>query len=225
MSQTRPNRTVAWALAFAFPLALASCGGGGGGGSTAAAIPAGCQKVEQPPPKHVNLKPPHTRIKPSKKLVAAVDTSCGTFEIALDAKDSPKTVSSFVYLARKGIYDDTTFHRIVPNFVIQGGDPLGTGMGGPGYSVDEPPPANVQYLRGTVAMAKTMAEPPGRFGSQFFVVTAADAGLPPQYALLGKISSGRDVVDRIASLGDPATGQTGTPRVTVVIRKIAVSGE
>jgi peptidyl-prolyl cis-trans isomerase B (cyclophilin B) len=225
MTQTRPTRTVTWALAFAFtPLALASCGGGGRGGSTAPALPAGCQKVQKPPPNQVDLKPPHTRIKPSQKLVAEVDTSCGSFEIALDARDSPKTVSSFVYLARKGVYDDTTFHRIVANFVIQGGDPLGTGAGGPGYSVDEPPPASAQYRRGTVAMVKTMAQPPGGSGSQFFVVTAADAGLPPQYALLGRVSSGEDVVDRIASLGDPASGQTGTPLATVLIRKIAVSG-
>ena len=108
--------------------------------------------------------------------------------------------------------------------MIQGGDPLGTGMGGPGYSVDEPPPANAEYTKGTVAMAKTAAEPPGRSGSQFFVVTAADAGLPPDYALLGEVSSGMDVVERIASLGDPASGQTGTPLATVVIRTIAVGG-
>ena len=155
--------------------------------------------------------------------MAAVDTSCGSFEIALDARDSPKTVSSFVYLAREGLYDDTTFHRIVPGFVIQGGDPLGTGRGGPGYSVDEPPPSNAEYTRGTVAMAKTAIEPPGRSGSQFFVVTAADAGLPPEYALLGEVSSGEDVVDRIAKLGDPASGDAGTPLATVVIRKITVS--
>ena len=91
--------------------------------------------------------------------------------------------------------------------MIQGGDPLGTGRGGPGYSVDEPPPSDAEYTRGTVAMAKTAVEPPGRSGSQFFVVTAADAGLPPDYALLGEVSSGEDVVDRIAELGDPASGE------------------
>jgi peptidyl-prolyl cis-trans isomerase B (cyclophilin B) len=133
-------------------------------------------------------------------------------------------VSSFVYLARKGIYDDTIFHRIVPNFVIQGGDPLGTGTGGPGYTVDEPPPPNVEYRRRTVAMVRTQAEPPGRSGSQFFVVMAADAGLPPSYALLGRVISGMGVVDRIGSLADAASGDTGTPRATVVIRKIAVGG-
>jgi peptidyl-prolyl cis-trans isomerase B (cyclophilin B) len=205
-------------------LALASCGGGGGGGeSTSSALPAGCQAVRKPPPKHVNLKPPHRSIPRNRRLTAAVATSCGRFEIALDARDSPKTVSSFVHLAREGVYDDTTFHKIVPRFVIQGGDPLGTGSGGPGYSVDEPPPGRVEYTKGTVAMAKAATEPPGHSGSQFFVVTAADAGLAPQYALLGEVSSGEDVVARIARLGDPASGQTGTPLATVVIRKITVS--
>jgi cyclophilin family peptidyl-prolyl cis-trans isomerase len=154
--------------------------------------------------------------------VATVDTSCGSFEITLDTRGSPKTVSSFVFLAREGVYDDTTFHGIDPNLLIQGGDPLGTGRGGPGYSVDEPPPSTATYTRGTVAMARTATEPPGRSRSQFFVVTAADAGLPPEYALLGKVSSGEEVVDRIAKLGDP-TSETGAPVTTVVIRKIAIS--
>ena len=222
MPPAPPARAIAPGLAFALAaLVLGSCGGGGGD-STSAALPAGCHEAHKPPPKHVNLKPPHSRVKPSQSLVAAVDTSCGRFEIALDTRDSPKTVNSFVYLARKGVYANTIFHRIVPDFVIQGGDPLGTGTGGPGYSVDEPPPANVDYRRGTVAMVKSQAEPPGRSGSQFFVVVAADAGLPPSYALLGKVSAGQDVVDRISRLGDPASGDTGTPRATVVIRKIAV---
>jgi peptidyl-prolyl cis-trans isomerase B (cyclophilin B) len=199
---------------------LAACGGGGS--STAAALPSGCEQVSKPAPKHVKLKPPQASVSPNERLTAILDTSCGSFEIALDSSQSPKTVSSFVYLARKGVYDDTIFHRIVPGFVIQGGDPAQTGSGGPGYSIDEPPPENAQYRKGTVAMAKTAVEPAGRSGSQFFVVTANDAGLPPQYAILGKVSSGQDVVRRIASLGDPASGQTGTPLATVVIRKITV---
>jgi peptidyl-prolyl cis-trans isomerase B (cyclophilin B) len=219
-----PPRALALAVltALAAPL-LAACGGGDEGESTAATLPSGCQEAQAPPSKRVDLKPPQRKVGRTQSLVAAVHTSCGSFEIALDARDSPKTVSSFVYLAREGVYDDTTFHKIVPRFVIQGGDPLGTGRGGPGYSVDEPPPSNAEYTRGTVAMAKAATEPSGRSGSQFFVVTAADAGLAPQYALLGEVSSGEDVVDRIASLGDPAGGQTGTPLATVVIRKITVS--
>jgi peptidyl-prolyl cis-trans isomerase B (cyclophilin B) len=112
----------------------------------------------------------------------------------------------------------------VPHFIVQGGDPLGTGRGGPGYSITEPPAGNATYRKGTVAMAKTPVEPAGRSGSQFFVVTAADAGLPPQYAILGEVTSGFDVVKRIGSLGDPASGETGTPLHTVVIHRITVSG-
>jgi cyclophilin family peptidyl-prolyl cis-trans isomerase len=151
-----------------------------------------------------------------------VNTTCGRFKIALDAADSPRTVRSFVHLARRGVYDGTAFHRIDPNFVIQAGDPSGTGKGGPGYFVDEPPPSDTEYTRGTVAMGKTAVEPPGRSGSQFFVVVAADAGLPPEYALLGRVSAGQRVVRRIAALGDPAS-DSGMPRATVVIRKITVA--
>ena len=120
-------------------------------------------------------------------------------------------MNSFVYLAQKGFYDDTIFHRIVPHFVIQGGDPLQNGTGGPGYTVTERRPGTPTTRMGTVAMAKTAVEPPGRSGSQFFVVTAADAGLPPNYAILGKVSSGLDVVKRIGKLGDPASGDRARP--------------
>jgi cyclophilin family peptidyl-prolyl cis-trans isomerase len=149
-----------------------------------------------------------------------VETNCGNFTIALDVARAPKTASSFAYLARKGVYDDTTFHRIVPGFVIQGGDPTGTGSGGPGYFVDEPPPPNLSYTQGIVAMAKTQAEPPGRSGSQFFVVTVPDAGLTPDYALVGKVSSGLDVVQRIEQLGTPG----GVPKAPVVIRRVTIRG-
>jgi cyclophilin family peptidyl-prolyl cis-trans isomerase len=153
-----------------------------------------------------------------EKLTAAVETSCGSFEIALDAKRAPKTVNSFVYLSKQGFYDGLTFHRIAPGFVIQGGDPLGSGLGGPGYSVTEKPPTNLSYTKGTVAMAKSSAEPPGSSGSQFYVVTAPDAGLPPEYALVGKVDSGYDTVERIEKLGTPEE----KPKQTVLIEKITI---
>ena len=103
---------------------------------------------------------------------------------------------------QKKYFDGTVFHRIVPGFVIQGGDPTGTGGGGPGYKTVDKPPASTRYTHGVVAMAKTQAEAPGTSGSQFFVVTARDAGLPPDYAVLGKVVQGLDVVDRIGKLGD-----------------------
>jgi cyclophilin family peptidyl-prolyl cis-trans isomerase len=153
------------------------------------------------------------------------ETSCGNFDVVLDPRRFPKTVSSFTYLVDHGVYEETIFHRIVSGFVIQGGDPTGTGTGGPGYSVDEPPPPNTVYRRGTVAMAKTAAEPPGRSGSQFFIVTApAQADIPPDSAVLGRVTAGMSTVDRIASLGDPGSGDRGTPTATVVIRRITLKG-
>ncbi|HEX3609700.1 MAG TPA: peptidylprolyl isomerase [Solirubrobacterales bacterium] len=191
----------------------------GSGDSSTAASSGGCKEVEQPAPKHVSLKAPKQTVKKGEKLNAVVETSCGTFEIALDSTRAPKTVNSFVYLVKKGFYNDLTFHRIAPGFVIQGGDPLGTGLGGPGYSVTEKPPANLSYTKGTVAMAKSSADPPGRSGSQFYVVTAADAGLPPEYALVGKVDKGYSVVTRIEKLGNPKTEKPSEP---VVIERMRV---
>jgi cyclophilin family peptidyl-prolyl cis-trans isomerase len=191
--------------------------------STTSALPAGCRKVPAPAAKHIHLRRPSGEASNGATLTATVETSCGRFTIALDPSAAPRTVRSFTYLARKGVYDDTSFDRIVPGFLIQGGDPTETGTGGPGYSVTEPPPPSTTYRRGRVAMAKSAVEPSGRSGSQFFVVTTADAGLPPQYAPLGTVSSGSSVVRRIESVGDPSSGQAGTPRAPVVIRRITVS--
>ena len=151
--------------------------------------------------------------------IAVVKTSEGSFSIQLDVKDSPHTVASFEQLARKGFFDGTVFFRIVPDFVIQGGDPKNNGTGGPGYSTVDVPPAGTTYLHGTVAMAKTEADPPGTGGSQFFVVTGADAGLSPIYAVLGHVSSGLAVVDRIGTFGNAQTEQA-TKRI--VVRSITI---
>ena len=198
---------------------LISRGGGSSSESTTTAAAAnGCKKVEAPPAKHVSFKAPKQTVKPGEELTAVVQTSCGSFDIALDTKRAPKTTNSFAFLAEEGFFDDLTFHRVAPGFVIQGGDPLGTGTGGPGYSVDEKPPANLSYTKGTVAMAKSSAEPPGRSGSQFYVVTAPDAGLPPEYALVGKVSKGYAAVERIDKLGTPSE----KPKQTVLIEKITI---
>ena len=148
-----------------------------------------------------------------------IDTNKGDFTITLDPKTSPNTTASFVALANKGFFDGTVFHRIVPGFVIQGGDPTGSGTGGPGHSTVDPPPADARYTKGVVAMAKTQAEPAGTAGSQFFVVTGEDAGLPPDYAILGKVTDGLDIVEAIGRLGDPATEQ---PTEEVKIEKATV---
>ena len=191
---------------------------GGDSDSTTEANTSGCKQVEAPEPKSVSYGAPKQTVKRGERLSALVRTSCGNFEIALDTERAPKTVNSFVFLSEEGFYDGLTFHRVAPEFVIQGGDPLGTSAGGPGYSVDEQPPSNLAYTRGVVAMAKTSAEPPGRSGSQFFVVLSADAGLPPEYALVGKVDRGLDVVDRIGKLGTPAE----KPKQTVLIESVSI---
>jgi peptidyl-prolyl cis-trans isomerase B (cyclophilin B) len=197
---------------------LAACGDGASSPSTTVA--GGCREVEAPAPKQKTFNEAERVLKPGEPATATVQTSCGAFEIELDTTGSPKTANSFAFLAEQGFYDGTTFHRIAPGFVIQGGDPEGNGTGGPGYTVVEPPPQDTVYRNGIVAMAKTEVEPPGASGSQFFVVVApADAGLPPDYAVLGKVSEGMDVVDAIAKLGDPATEQ---PTRTVTVDKVTI---
>jgi cyclophilin family peptidyl-prolyl cis-trans isomerase len=156
----------------------------------------------------------------SKAYTVDVHTNFGDFDIRLDVKDSPCTTSSFAALVRKRFFDGTRFHRIVPGFVIQGGDPTGTGQGGPGYTVRDVPPGSAAYTKGVVAMAKTSAEPTGTSGSQFFVVTGANAGLPAQYALLGVVTKGLPVVDRIGKLGNPVNER---PTRTIVVLKMTVT--
>ena len=216
-------------LCLACALLVAACGEDDDGGGEAAATPApteaapaGCEAAEAPEPKGEGKLPkPKATLDPAKTYVATVATNCGDFEITLDAKRAPKTGGSFQSLAEKGFYDGTTFHRIVAGFVIQGGDPKGDGTGGPGYSVVEAPPKDLVYTKGVVAMAKTGTEPAGTSGSQFFVVTAEDAQLPPDYALLGKVTGGQDVVDKIGVVEiDPATEQPVEP---VVIQSVKVT--
>jgi peptidyl-prolyl cis-trans isomerase B (cyclophilin B) len=198
---------------------LAGCGGGGKNGSGGSGS-GGCRDVSVPDAKdQSHLQAPTSQLDPAKTYRVKVETNCGDFTITLDQKSSPKTVSSFVYLADQGFFDNTIFHRIAPGFVIQGGDPTQSGTGGPGYTTVEAPPAGTSYVRYTVAMAKTGAEPPGAAGSQFFIVTAPDAQLPPDYALLGKVTEGQEVVDRIGKLGDRATEK---PTRAVVIEKMSV---
>ncbi len=212
-------------------LALAACGGSDGedAASSPTSTPppspaetAGCEKVDAPAPKKdADVAKPNEELAAGTTYVATVATSCGDFEITLDAKRAPKTGGSFKHMADKGFFDGLTFHRVVAGFVIQGGDPRGDGQGGPGYSVVEAPPRSLTYSKGVVAMAKTETERPGTSGSQFFVVTAEDAQLPPDYALLGKVTKGQEVVDKIGVVPTVANDEPAEP---VVIRSIKVSG-
>jgi peptidyl-prolyl cis-trans isomerase B (cyclophilin B) len=148
-----------------------------------------------------------------------VKTNKGDFTFDLATKISPCTTASFAGLVEKGFFDGLTFHRIVPGFVIQGGDPEGNGMGGPGYSVVDAPPKDTKYEKGLVAMAKTQTEPAGTSGSQFFVVTSDGVPLTPDYAVLGNVTGGMDVVEQIGKLGNPSD-PSGTPTEKVTIDKM-----
>jgi peptidyl-prolyl cis-trans isomerase B (cyclophilin B) len=216
-------------------LVLAGCGGDKGANTRPSAAPpqqslpgasgqgagaAGCKQVPAPSPKpegHENK--PQGVLDASKRWKLVVRTNCGAFTIALDLDKAPNTAASLVSLTRSGFFDGTTFHRIVPGFVIQGGDPTGSGEGGPGYSTVDKPPGDARYTRGVVAMAKTETEDPGTAGSQFFVVTGQDAGLPPDYAVAGKVVDGLGVVEKIGKLGDAGTEK---PRQPIVIEKVTV---
>jgi peptidyl-prolyl cis-trans isomerase B (cyclophilin B) len=244
------SRPVLPVAALAACLALAGCGGDdekdepGQKGATNATqtqgtaaqetttAPSGgetrCVRAAKPRPKgEQNLPKPTLKLDENKTYEAVMDTNCGRFTITLDVERAPKTSASFVYLARRGFYDNLTFHRIVPGFVIQGGDPQGNGQGGPGYSVVEAPPKDVRYTTGVVAMAKTEIEDPGTSGSQFYVVTAPDAQLPADYALLGKVTSGQNVVQRIAAVPtdqtNPDLAQRDRPLSPVVIRSVTIT--
>ncbi|MBS1888106.1 MAG: peptidylprolyl isomerase [Actinobacteria bacterium] len=173
------------------------------GGSSPAEVTIGaCLVTHASPPRSAHLRRPPQTITRSDRLVAIVKTNCGRFQIRLDARRAPITVNSFVYLARSGFYRGLDFYRVVPNFVIQGGDPREAGTGGPGYSTTEPPPRHFRFHLGTVAMAKRLADPPGRAGSVFFVVAGSEGRLiADEYAILGHVSAGMSTVERIDALG------------------------
>lgn len=216
----RRIRAVGGGLALA--LALSSCGGDDD--STTVAPEGDCQAVDAPATKEAKATPPKADAPTARGIV--FDTSCGSFTVTFDDR-APKTDASFQSLAEQGFFDGTVFHRVVGDRLIQGGDPLGSdpalaGTGGPGYSVDEKPPPGLSYTEGTVMAAKTTAEPPGRSGSQFLVVVAPDLGLTPDYALVGKVTSGFDVVKAISELA--AAGEDGPPTMPVVINKATVEG-
>src|SRR3954451_18235050 len=207
-------------LALALVVVLAGCGSNKPSktGTTerppasSAAVPTGCRNVPKPKARPDGRldKPALNEAPPAR---ATIVTNCGNIVIAFDTKRQPKTAASFAYLAGKGFFDGTTFWRVQrtpdgADFVIQGGDPTNSGTGGPGYSVTERPPSNARYTRGVVAMAKTELEKPGTSGSQFFIVTGEDAGLPPDYAILGTVVSGQEAVQKIAAAhSDDATGR------------------
>jgi len=186
-------------------------------GSTAAkgvgALPAGCvSTVPAQTTKATYKAPPALTINTSKTYVAHVSTTCGTFDITLDAKVAPETVNSFVFLANHHFYDGLKFHRLVKDFVIQGGDPKGDGTGGPGYALPTEPPT-AGYAQGSVAMANAGA---GTTGSQFFVVVSPNGaktlgGPPYLYSDLGTVTQHFDVIQKLMTFAGPTDGPPTRP--------------
>jgi cyclophilin family peptidyl-prolyl cis-trans isomerase len=154
-------------------------------------------------------------IDPSKKYTATIETSAGTMTAELLPGDAPETVNNFVFLANDDYYNEVIFHRVIPGFMIQGGDPTGTGRGGPGYRFNDEP-VKRPYSRGTLAMANAG---PNTNGSQFFIMHA-DYGLPPNYTIFGKLIEGEDVLDKIASA---KTGAGDRPAEPVTINSVKIS--
>jgi cyclophilin family peptidyl-prolyl cis-trans isomerase len=161
--------------------------------------------------------PPPMVIDPAKRYTAEVVTSKGTMVVALDATAAPSTVNNFVFLSRWHYYDGIVFHRIIPGFMLQGGDPEGSGRGGPGYRFDDELPAPGRYEIGSLAMANAG---PNTNGSQFFIVSGPDGtALPPSYSLFGKVANGLDVVKAIESVGS----RSGAPSEEVVIESVTIT--
>src|SRR3954462_10356274 len=161
--------------------------------------------------------PPPMCIDPAKRYTAEMVTTKGSMTIALDPIAAPKTVNNFVVLARYHYFDGIFFHRVIPGFVLQGGDPEGTGRGGPGYKFEDELPAPGRYELGSLAMANAG---PNTNGSQFFVISGPDGmRLPPQYSLFGKGGDGLDVVAAIDAIGT----RSGSPQEQVVIESVTIS--
>jgi cyclophilin family peptidyl-prolyl cis-trans isomerase len=161
--------------------------------------------------------PPPMVIDPAKRYTAEMVTSKGTMTIALDPIAAPKTVNNFVFLARYHYFEGITFHRVIPGFVLQGGDPEGTGRGGPGYRFEDELPKPGRYEIGSLAMANAG---PDTNGSQFFVISGPDgAALPPSYSLFGKVIKGLEVIPAIEAIGS----RSGSPSEKVTIDSVTIT--
>ena len=150
--------------------------------------------------------PPAMTLDDSKSYSATIKTNHGDINVELFSADVPVTVNNFVFLAKEGFYKNGQFHRVIKDFMIQGGCPTGDGTGGPGYRFQDEPVTR-SYVKGTLAMANAG---PNTNGSQFFIVHGADVGLPPNYTIFGNVTSGIDVLDAIAT-SPVTTGRSGEP--------------
>ncbi len=169
---------------------------------------------------HQYSKYPDMQISQSKKYFATLDTNYGKIKIELDAKNTPKTVNNFIALARDGFYNGLTFHRVVKDFMIQGGDPKGDGTGNPGYQFDNEKITG-EYKRGTVAMANSGKD---TNGSQFFIMQKDKPELPKNYVIFGEVTEGMEVVDKIADtevLPSPS-GEQSIPKEKQEIKSVTI---
>ena len=184
-------------------------------------MPTECPAPDGSSPKRQRFDgPPPMCIDPQRRFTAQMVTSKGTMTIALDALAAPKTVNNFVVLARYHYFDGIAFHRVIPGFILQGGDPEGTGRGGPGYRFEDEPVTR-NYSRGTLAMANSG---PNTNGSQFFIVHA-DASLQPNYTIFGKVTEGEEVLDAIANVPvelNPSMNEDSAPTDEVTIQRITI---
>jgi cyclophilin family peptidyl-prolyl cis-trans isomerase len=231
------------AIAACIAFVVVACGGGGDDEDSgdaaadlsptatpgAAKVESPCPSVDAPAPKDTRLPaPPADVIDPAKTYTAEFETSCGAMTFTLDPKSAQVDVNNFVYLARQGFYDGTVFHRIIGDFMIQGGDPTGSdmaraGTGGPGSKYTGTTPT-APYQVGSLAMANS--GDPSSNGSQFFIVTGPQGvQLPPNYSLFGQIASGQDVLAKIASVPTTtsSSGEESWPVEAVVIEKVTIT--
>jgi cyclophilin family peptidyl-prolyl cis-trans isomerase len=234
---TERHLTVRWTLSIALVIAglailgtgcqmrsgsgsSASSGSTGGSGSTGSS---GGSPSSQPATAKQWSSPPAMTIDANKTYTAKISTTMGDMEAQLNAREAPQTVNNFVFLAREGFYDNVKFHRIIKNFMVQTGDPTGTGRGGPGYRfVDEP--VTLDYDKGVLAMANSG---PNTNGSQFFIVHGEDVNqrLPKNYTIFGKITAGMDVLDKIANVSVSASpsGEPSVPQQDVRITGVTIT--
>jgi peptidylprolyl isomerase len=182
----------------------------------------------KPKPQFANPPDPAKTLDSTKTYTATIETSCGTFDVALDSTHAPKAVASFVFLAGKGFFDGLTFHRIVDGFMFQGGDPLGTGTGGPGYKFPTETDPSVAFGKpGVLAMANAGAD---TNGSQWFVTLAPDTSLNPSangsYTIFGHVTNGMATVDKIGKVPvttPPGGQEKSSPTEAVYIDKVTIN--
>ena len=192
---------------------------GVGMSATGSKFAAGCTSVARPKAATRTAPKPTAALSPAKTYYVTLRTNCGNFTVKVDPKTSPNAAASFVSLAKHGFYDGTPIFEIKKGTFFAGGDPTGTGKGGPGYTTVDKVPPDAKYMFGAVLMEKPSGRPSGTAGSQFVVVASDDANLSPVYAAVGSVYAGPGVINLIALLGNSFQ----EPSQVIVVEKATVS--